>query len=129
MRRSSGDFPSIAKPSNPTKGMIMATIGTFRKSSDAYVGSIATLSVQAKDVRIVPVENRIGDDKPSHRVFVGEADIGAAWTKRSDEGREHLAVKLDDPSFVAPIYANLFGDDNGEIFSLIWSRATPMRRA
>jgi len=34
-------------------------------------------------------------------------------------------VKLDDPSFNAPIYANLF-DDEDEGYSLIWSR--PSRR-
>ena len=30
-------------------------------------------------------------------------------------------MKLDDPSFTAPIYANLFEGDNGE-YALIWSR-------
>ncbi|MFY9657311.1 MAG: DUF736 family protein, partial [Methylocystis sp.] len=28
---------------------------------------------------------------------------------------------LDDPSFTAPIYANLFEGENGE-YALIWSR-------
>ncbi len=32
------------------------------------------------------------------------------------------AVKLDDPSFNAPIYANLFDDEDGEGYTLIWSR-------
>jgi uncharacterized protein (DUF736 family) len=53
-------------------------------------------------------------------------EIGAAWPKRSEEGRDYLSVKLDDPSFNAPIYANLFNDEGGETFSLIWSR--PSRR-
>jgi uncharacterized protein (DUF736 family) len=30
---------------------------------------------------------------------------------------------LDDPSFNAPIYANLFDDEDGEAFTLIWSRS------
>jgi uncharacterized protein (DUF736 family) len=30
-------------------------------------------------------------------------------------------VKLDDPSFTAPIYANLLEGENGE-YALIWSR-------
>ena len=50
------------------------------------------------------------------------AEIGAAWSKRSNEGRDYLSVKLDDPSFNAPIYANLFDDEDGEGFTLIWSR-------
>lgn len=100
----------------------MATIGSFKKSGNTYTGTITTLAVQAKNVRLVPEDNRQNDNAPSHRVFVGQAEIGAAWTKRSNEGRDYLGLKLDDPSFVAPIYANLFDNEDGETFSLIWSR-------
>ena len=34
------------------------------------------------------------------RVLVGRAEIGAAWSKRSNEGRDYLGLKLDDPSSV-----------------------------
>ena len=78
--------------------------------------------MQARGVRIVPEPNRTNDNAPSHRVFVGRAEIGAAWHKRSAEQRDYLSVKLDDPSFNAPIFANLFGDEDGETFTLIWSR-------
>ena len=40
-----------------------------------------------------------------------------------EEDRGYLSVKLDDPSFTAPIYANLFDDEDGKTFNLIWSRA------
>ena len=43
-------------------------------------------------------------------------------SKRSDEGRDYLSLKLDDPSFNAPIYANLFDDEGGEGYTLLWSR-------
>ena len=105
----------------------MATIGTFKKTGNEFSGQIVTLSVQAKNVRIVPEANRSGDNAPSHRVFVGRVEIGAAWAKRSNEGREYLGLKLDDPSFTAPIYANLFDDEDGEGFSLIWSRPNGRR--
>ena len=104
----------------------MANIGSFKKSGNEYQGEIVTLSVQTKSVRIVPEVNRSNDNAPSHRVFVGRAEIGAAWSKRSNEGRDYLGLKLDDPSFNAPIYANLFDDEDGEGLSLIWSR--PSRR-
>ena len=103
----------------------MATIGTFRKSGNEYVGEIVTLSVQAKSVRIVPEETTANGNAPSHRVFVGRAEIGAAWSKRWNEGRDYLSLKLDDPSFTAPIYANLFDDtvvEGEESYALIWSR-------
>lgn len=105
----------------------MATIGTFKKTANnEFTGEIVTLSVQTRNVRIVPETNRSGENAPSHRVFVGRAEIGAAWSKTSNEGRDYLGLKLDDPSFNAPIYANLFNDEEGEGFSLIWSR--PSRR-
>ena len=101
----------------------MATIGTFKKAQNGeFTGEIVTLSVQAKNVRIAPVENRANENAPSHRVFVGRAEIGAAWEKRSNEGRDYLGLKLDDPSFTAPIYANLFDDEDSKSYSLIWSR-------
>ncbi|MCF8481863.1 MAG: DUF736 domain-containing protein [Rhodospirillum sp.] len=33
-----------------------------------------------------------------------------------------MGLKLDDPSFNAPICANLFDDEESDIFSLIWGR-------
>src|SRR5215213_6661194 len=102
----------------------MANIGSFKKSGNEYQGDIVTLSVQAKGVRIVPEANRSNDNAPSHRVFVGRAEIGAAWSKQSNEGRDYLSLKLDDPSFTAPIFANLFDDPDGESFTLIWSRSS-----
>lgn len=111
----------------PTQGKAskMATIGTFKKTATGeYVGDIVTLSVQAKGVRIVPDENPPSENAPSHRILVGRAEIGAAWSKQSNEGRAYLGLKIDDPSFTAPIYANLFDDEDGKTYSLIWSRPT-----
>ena len=100
----------------------MANIGSFKKVGSDFQGEIVTLSVQAKGVRLVADTNRSNDNAPSHRVYVGRAEIGAAWSKRSEEGRDYLSLKLDDPSFNAPIYANLFDDEDGEGYTLIWSR-------
>jgi uncharacterized protein (DUF736 family) len=100
----------------------MANIGSFKKVGPDFQGEIVTLSLQTKGVRIVTETNRSGDSAPSHRVYVGRAEIGAAWSKRSSEGRDYLSLKLDDPSFTAPIFANLFDDEDAESYSLIWSR-------
>ena len=100
----------------------MATIGSFKKVGNDFQGAIITLNLQAKSVRIVAETNRTNENAPSHRVYVGRAEIGAAWSKRSEEGRDYLSLKLDDPSFIAPIYANLFDDEGGEGYTLLWSR-------
>ncbi|MFZ5702962.1 MAG: DUF736 domain-containing protein [Pseudomonadota bacterium] len=100
----------------------MANIGTFKKSGDDYQGTLHTLGIQQKNVRIVS-EGEVANDKaPTHRVMVGSAEIGAAWASVSRAEREYLSVKLDDPSFAAPIYANLIASEDGKTFNLIWSR-------
>jgi len=63
----------------------------------------------------------------SHRVLVGRAEIGAAWSKCSHEGRGYLGRKFGDPSFNAPICAKLFDDEDGEEYSLAWSRPNARR--
>ena len=99
----------------------MATIGTFTKSGNEFKGSIITLSVQAKNVRIVPEDTNGNDKAPSHRLVAGDVAFGAAWKKTSREGRDYLSIKLDDPSFAAPVYASLTESDDGT-FALIWWR-------
>lgn len=101
----------------------MASIGTFKKSGNEFQGEIVTMAIQTKNVRIVPEPASENEAAPSHRVFVGRAEVGAAWTKTSNEGREYLSVKLDDPSMTVPIYANLFDDEDGKTYNLIWTRA------
>ncbi|WP_425275516.1 DUF736 domain-containing protein, partial [Sinorhizobium medicae] len=58
-----------------------------------------------------------------NQLFCGkplEVELGAAWQKRSSESdRDYLSVKLDDPSFPAPIYATLAEVDGEEGLQLI----------
>jgi uncharacterized protein (DUF736 family) len=110
-----------------TRNCIMATIGHFTKTGDELKGSIITLSVQAKNVRMVPETTSTSDKAPSHRLTVGEADIGAAWKNPGNgDKRPSYKVKLDDPSFAAPIYATLIEREDGA-YDLIWSRPTKRR--
>ena len=95
----------------------MANIGTFKKSGDTnYTGEIVTMSVQTKNVRIQPEDGMANENAPSHRVFVGRAEIGAAWTKTSNEGRDYLSIKLDDPSFNAPWHDSFINLKLGLLF-------------
>jgi uncharacterized protein (DUF736 family) len=97
----------------------MAIIGTFTKQDNgAFAGSLATLTVKAK-VSIAPVE-KSGEKAPDFRVYAGNAEIGAAWSQTSKEGKAYLSVKLDDPSFPAPILSRLVETEKGH--SLVWTR-------
>jgi uncharacterized protein (DUF736 family) len=100
----------------------MATIGTFTKSGDGsgFVGTVKTVSLNIK-AKITPAQ-KDNDKAPDYRIFAGTSEFGAAWKKTSNAGREYLSVKLDDPSFPAPIYASLVVVEGTEDFALIWSR-------
>ncbi|WP_234729995.1 DUF736 domain-containing protein [Acidocella facilis] len=100
----------------------MANIGSFKKSGNEFKGEIVTLSVQAKGVRIAPETNRNSDKAPTHRVYIGSAEVGAGWEKQSEAGRDYISIALDDPSFAAPIQASLFSNEEGDGFTLVWSR-------
>ena len=98
----------------------MATIGTFTKSGDTFTGSVKTLNINAKTT--IKAAEKTSDKAPDYRVFAGSVEFGAAWKKTSGEGRDYLSVKLDDPSFSAPIYATLIEGEDAGSFGLIWSR-------
>lgn len=99
----------------------MATIGSFKKDGTGFTGTVNTLTLTSK-IRFVRNESD-SDKGPSHRLFAGKTEIGAAWAKTSREGRSYLSAKIDDPSFNAAIYATLIEDnDSAGGFSLIWSR-------
>jgi uncharacterized protein (DUF736 family) len=99
----------------------MANIGTFHKQDDgALTGAIKTLTLNVKAAVFRPAD-KDSDKAPDFRIFAGQTEFGAAWRKTSREQRDYLSVKLDDPSFPAPIYASLVDAEDG--YSLIWSRS------
>lgn len=99
----------------------MATIGTFTTSESGFNGSIRTLALNVK-ARIARVESP-SDRGPHFRIYAGNVELGAAWQKLSAETeRDYLSVKLDDPSFPAPIYATLSEVEGEDGFQLVWSR-------
>ena len=98
----------------------MATIGTFTKTANGDItGTVKTLTLNVKAARL-RANDKTDDKAPDFRIFSGQTEFGAAWKKTSQQNRDYLSVKLDDPSFPAPIYASLVEIDGGH--SLIWSR-------
>ncbi len=98
----------------------MAQIGNFRRDASGEIaGTIKTLTLNAKTVfRPADKDN---EKAPDYRLFAGPVEIGAAWKKTSREDREYLSVKLDDPSFPAPVYTSLVQGE-GDEHRLLWSR-------
>jgi uncharacterized protein (DUF736 family) len=130
--RSCGCIPSNPSPLDSHRGRIgrlrttqeiktMAQIGTFtRDEAGAYTGTIKTLTLNVK-ASIKPCD-RDNERAPDFRVTAGGVEFGAGWSRTAREtGAEYLSLKLDDPSFTAPVYASLVQGDKGE-HKLIWSR-------
>ena len=100
----------------------MATIGTFTATGNGFTGVVKTLTLNVKTAKLVSNE-KDNEKAPDFRIFAGTTEFGAAWKKTAREtGRDYLSVKLDDPSFPAPIYASLVKGEGDDSFTLIWSR-------
>lgn len=102
----------------------MAIIGTFKKDGEGYGGNIETLTIRAA-ITFEPALKK-SDNAPDFRIFNHADDytseIGAAWTKTSREGAQYLSVRLDDPSFVAPVNCRLIKSGSESGHSLVWER-------
>ncbi|MEO3388253.1 DUF736 domain-containing protein [Mesorhizobium sp. CAU 1741] len=101
----------------------MATIGTFTSIANGFTGTIKTLNLHVK-AKLIRIDNP-SDKGPHFRIYTApNVEFGAAWQKVSKQTeRDYLSVKLDDPSFPAPIYATLIEVDGEEGLQLIWSRS------
>src|SRR3546814_3437234 len=64
-------------------------------------------------VKLVPNDKGNSENAPDFRLQAAGHDIGAAWNKTSEAGREYKSVTLDDPSFPAPVYARLIEGEDG----------------
>lgn len=107
----------------------MSMIGTFSKTEDSFVGTIRTMTINVK-AKIVPNKEKANDGAPDYRVYAGGAELGAGWREKSkEEGKEYLALKLDDPSFAAPIRVAFFENEEEGTGVMMWSRGKPDRGA
>ena len=100
----------------------MANIGNFNQVGESYIGKLETLlfNVQAT---LEPVTDKKHEKFPDFRLFAGEREIGAAWTRTSQEGAEYLSVTIEDPAFIAPLNCRLVKSGIDDRYTLIWSRS------
>jgi len=99
----------------------MATIGNFTANGNGFVGTIKTLALGTIKAKLVPAE-RTSEKAPDFRVFAGAIEFGAGWKKKSEQGRDYVSLKFDDPSFPNPIYATMVEVEGEEGYPVIWSR-------
>lgn len=100
----------------------MAQIGTFSAKDGKYTGTIRTMTINVKS-QIVPNDKKSHADAPDFRVYAGGAELGAAWRQESKDGDKlYLSIKLDDPSFAAPIRAAFFENEEDGTGVMVWNR-------
>ena len=102
----------------------MPKLGTFKPDANGFSGSIRTLGLNAR-LRFVTNDKKGNDKAPDYHVKLGQTRVGAAWQKVNDKtGATFLSVRLDDPTFVAPIHAVLVNDPETDLLNLVWRRPT-----
>jgi uncharacterized protein (DUF736 family) len=102
----------------------MAIIGNFKATENGFTGTIETLTLKA-EVEFEKVERKSSEKAPDFRIFTKKSgyEIGAAWETTSHEtGAHYLSVKLDDPSFAAPIQCRMVKTGAELGHSLLWDR-------
>ena len=91
-------------------------IGKFTKDGNGYTGELTTLT-HRQTLKFEPLTEK----KVDYVITAEGVEVGAGWKRTAREtGRVFYSVRLDDPSFPAPIYASLVEVENG--YALIWSR-------
>ena len=102
-------------------------IGNFayNRPKDTYTGQIKTLTLHRSKVVFRPAQGK-NDKGPDYRVLAegkpGAVELGAAWKRTSEAGREFLSVSFDDPALSHSLSAALMPAEDGTGAILIWSR-------
>jgi uncharacterized protein (DUF736 family) len=105
---------------------------SYRQAEDTYTGEIKTLTLLRGSVQFRPTEGK-SKDGPDYRVVVqgesSQVELGAAWKRNSQNGRDFLSVSLDDPGLARPFNAALMPSEDGKSAILIWSRPAKKAKA
>lgn len=100
------------------------TIATLTVKADgSFEGTLTTLNVTAQ-IAILPNGRKMNDREPDYRVISRKNgfELGAGWTKTSQNGNDYVSVSLSAPEF-GSIYGNIAnapGDDPSKKV-LIWN--------
>jgi uncharacterized protein (DUF736 family) len=96
----------------------------------SYRGDITTLTLQRTNVVLRPT-SKGGEREPDYRIVqeteAGTVELGAAWKRRSEGGRDFLSVVLDDPALPTFVNVAMFMADHEDTAMLVWQR--PAKKA
>jgi uncharacterized protein (DUF736 family) len=102
----------------------MAIIGKFTKQDDGtLLGGIKTLTIDVI-ATLAPAPKK-SDKAPDYHLNSYGFELGAAWKRPGENGETYLSVRIDDPSFAAPINCRLVKTGIEHGYSLIWERDRP----
>lgn len=101
-------------------------IGRFAENpaSGLLIGHIRTLFFKSDKVVFEPLASD-NPKAPSHRVYTAdEVELGSAWRKTGKtDGLVYYEVKLDDPTFAAPVFVRLVqAKKKGSGLIMVWDR-------
>ena len=104
----------------------MALIRTFTPTSDGFTGTIKALLLEA-ELTLSPLTQPVSDNPPDFIITVGRGRdgvlVGAARTRKSENGTDYLSIRIDDPALVKPICGGLYrADGSNNKYNLYWSR-------
>ena len=104
---------------------------TYDRARDTYTGELATLTVAGRALVFQPNETKSdkGRREPNYRVVSpakgGDIELGGAWKKYTNDGREYLSVTLADPALTQAVNcAVVSSNGKPDEFILVWSRDT-----
>lgn len=83
--------------------------GNFTTTDHGFSGEIRFFG-KREQVVLLPIEGQDNDKVPNFRIVAADderIEFGAAWRKKSKEGREYISFKLN-PVIAAPVYLRLF---------------------
>ena len=96
-------------------------IGFFTKTDDgtALTGDLPSLHLHGVSFERVAKAN---DKAPDYRISIEGAELGAAWTKTSNDGKtQYLRGQIDSPLFPATVYLAVFTKAEGK-YAVVWER-------
>lgn len=103
----------------------MAQIGQFTRLRGIFTGTIRTLMVD-RHIVLVPTNQPEVQGQPHYTIHIKDADgpeVGVAWKRSGERAGDYVSLALDDPTFPAPLRANLFQrDSDKKDWVLIWKR-------